>query len=127
MELFYRYFVDDYGILYTTSTSMLLGFLFISGYLLWLYAEEKVKIVPLIISLILITIGLGSVLFMFYAIGYNYQNISAYGTAKQKATVKRCAEKHTKLKEITVDNIDDVMRACRAEENDQKLRDGILQ
>ena len=90
------------------------------------YGHEDKKIFPILISFIFIAIFAVCFLFILHAVGDNhYQNISTYGTAKQKATVKRCTEKYTKLKEVTIDNIEDIMHACRAEDSDQKLRNSI--
>lgn len=54
------------------------------------------------------------------------QNISFYGTDKQNVMIKRCVENQGYAHSVTLDDIDYVMRTCRADDDNQRLRDSIF-
>ncbi len=129
MNFVFQYFLDDYGLFSTVGwLGVFLYFVVLcalSVILMFLHFEDHpVLTIKCIVYVFFIGwVSLGG--FIFSNMGHQHEHIATYGTAQQKATLKRCAKEHGNLKEITVDNIIYIMITCQENDNDQKLRDSI--
>lgn len=128
MKFVFRYFKDDYG-LDTTIGITVFAFccfaVFMSGIAFMLSDNYEYSSLRSKCAFSLAWLGF-LLLLNFSYMNSGVQNISFYGTDKQKAMIKRCVENQGYAHSVTLDDIDYVMRTCRADDDNQRLRDSIF-